>query len=456
MTHRIAAWTLATALVATASLVGAARQSAAPQQNASAERQLEAAIHREQVLGDVKGAIEQYKALAKGANRSVAAQALVRLGECYEKLGESQFKEARSAYDRVLREFGDQGEVVERARARLAALGRPRNTSEVVARLILRDSGEATGHLSADGKLLRRIDAPTGDLIQFDLAAGQASRVTNSGGPDAKQPPMAGTVFSRSGKQVDASYDTSKDGITSQLRVRNLDGSGLRTLYSETGIYAVAVDWSEDGASLLAIRINTMAKGPLELILLSAADGSARVLTRMPPSSVSYQGFKISPDGRHVAFSYVREGNPAQADISVMTTDGRDEAVVAGHPADDRLRAWTPDGRGLLFVSDRSGGWDLWMVPIAAGRQHGEPEVVKKSFGDAELLGVTPDGSSSARPRPRRPSVPRRDRSGDRQGGRAACPGGHAVPERLPHGRRTAKVWPMCHTRAKSGPATTS
>jgi len=71
---------------------------AAPQQTAMAERQLEAAIHREQVLGDVKGAIEQYKKLAQGGNRTVAAQALIRLGQCYERLGETQVKDARATY----------------------------------------------------------------------------------------------------------------------------------------------------------------------------------------------------------------------------------------------------------------------------------------------------------------------------------------------------------------------
>jgi Tol biopolymer transport system component len=77
-----------------------------------------------------------------------------------------------------------------------------------------------------------------------------------------------------------------------------------------------------------------------------------------------------------------------------MTTDGRNEVVVAGHPAEDQLLRWTPDGRSLVFLSDRSGTWDIWTVHITGGKQQGEPELLKKDFGyDADVLGFTPDGS---------------------------------------------------------------
>ena len=77
MTCRHTGWVTAAVLLVAAVLA------AAPQQNASAEKELEAAVHREQVLGDVNGAIEQYNRLAESGNRTVAAQALIRLGHCY-------------------------------------------------------------------------------------------------------------------------------------------------------------------------------------------------------------------------------------------------------------------------------------------------------------------------------------------------------------------------------------
>ena len=76
---------------------------------------------------------------------------------------------------------------------------------------------------------------------------------------------------------------------------------------------------------------------------------------------------RFSPDGRFVAFSLVGEGRPAHGDVYVMTADGRNEMVVAGHPAEDQLLDWTPDGTSLLFRSDRSGTWDIWTVRIAGG-----------------------------------------------------------------------------------------
>jgi tetratricopeptide (TPR) repeat protein len=76
----------------------------------------EAAKKVESVDGDLKGAIERYKTLAQNNDRAVAARALVRLAECYRKLGEA---DARAVYERVVREFADQVESAAAARARL-------------------------------------------------------------------------------------------------------------------------------------------------------------------------------------------------------------------------------------------------------------------------------------------------------------------------------------------------
>ena len=82
---------------------------------------LRAAIEKEEVDGNLDAAIEQYKHIIKiaGANRPVAAQALLRLGGCYEKRGP---EEARKTYEQLIRDYGEQSREVAAARQRLAAL----------------------------------------------------------------------------------------------------------------------------------------------------------------------------------------------------------------------------------------------------------------------------------------------------------------------------------------------
>jgi Tol biopolymer transport system component len=153
------------------------------------------------------------------------------------------------------------------------------------------------------------------------------------------------------------------------------------------------LDWSPDAGSILVLRDDAFSKD--ELALISTADGSARGLRSIASGSMwGFQTASFSPDGRFVAFSSRREGSPPHGDVFLMTADGRNEVVVAGHPADDRLLRWTPDGRSLLFLSDRSGTRDMWAVHINGGKQQGEPELLKKDFGrDSEVLGLAPDGS---------------------------------------------------------------
>jgi hypothetical protein len=89
------------------------------QQN-DVERQLEAAVHREMVTGDITGAIDLYRAILAQAGVPVplAARALLHLGQCQEKLG--QRREARATYARVVRDYAAESAIAAEARAKLS------------------------------------------------------------------------------------------------------------------------------------------------------------------------------------------------------------------------------------------------------------------------------------------------------------------------------------------------
>lgn len=366
-----------------------AAYSAQQARDTRAEVALQAAIKIETIDGDLRAAIEAYKKVAATyeSDRVVAAKALVRVGQCYERLGEAQAKEARAAYGRVVRDFADQTEMAAHARARLAALGA--GGGGLVTRRVLADASNVNGVLTADGKYIRRLDWGGGDVVQFEIASGQTSRITNKGPRTESVYFVEGWAFSRDGKQV--AFDGETKDAGAKLWVRDLDGSNLRALYSESS--AQPFDWSPDGGSILALRKTPGGPGN-QLVLISTADGSVRSLRNIAAAWYMLTRARVSPGGRYVAFSLVGEGRPSHGDVYLMTADGRDEVVVAGHPAEDQLLDWTPDGRSLVFLSDRSGTWDLWAVRIAQGKAQAEPELLKKDFGRyTNVLGFAPDGS---------------------------------------------------------------
>jgi hypothetical protein len=86
----------------------------------SGEQLIEAAIHREIVLGDLPGALERYTAILRDpANpRPVHARALFQQAQCFEKLAKRE--EAQKTYSRLVKDYADQPEFTARARARLA------------------------------------------------------------------------------------------------------------------------------------------------------------------------------------------------------------------------------------------------------------------------------------------------------------------------------------------------
>jgi Tol biopolymer transport system component len=131
--------------------------------------------------------------------------------------------------------------------------------------------------------------------------------------------------------------------------------------------------------------------------LISASDGTARTIKDFKSGAPGK--LSLSSDGQWIAFAYANEvpwrTSSEKRDIYLLAVDGSHEVPLVAHPADDCLLGWTPDGKSILFSSDRSGTWDAWIQPIKNGYAAGDPRLIRRDFGDPKIvpMGFTRDGS---------------------------------------------------------------
>ena len=68
----------------------------------------------------------------------------------------------------------------------------------------------------------------------------------------------------------------------------------------------------------------------------------------------------ISPDGKSVAFSY-------KGDLYVVDSEGGEARQITSNPAYDYSPVWSPDGKTVVFASDRYGNFDIYKVSVEGG-----------------------------------------------------------------------------------------
>ena len=329
-------------------------------------RLFQEAIHLMETKGDYPAALSLFEQVAKGSDRNLAARSLLYAGLCYEKLGK---REARTSYERLIRDFADQTDMITAARARLAALtpagGSPRAGGLAAHRVL--EEFPAFGAISYDGQRLSFFDWTTNDLNLLDLETKQKRTLTGKRSSWAGE--AYGSTHSPDGKQV-AYVWWNAQGVL-ELRVVGLDGTGPRVLYQNAALRHLDVeDWSSDGRSILCnLHLST---GSSQIALVSVGDGGAQVLKTFDWPGPG--GLSLSPDGRYVAYGL-------GGDVFLLAVRGTQETALVENPANDFNPIWTPDGKRILFTSDRTGSLGIWVLSVVDGNPQGAPELLRADMG---------------------------------------------------------------------------
>ncbi len=168
------------------------------------------------------------------------------------------------------------------------------------------------------------------------------------------------------------------------------DSAEPRILWSPTdGDFASVQGWFPGGDRVAAVVIR--ADRSQQIVTVSLADGAVQQIRSVEWGP--WPVLRVSPDGRHLAYSRAISPEDTQKDIYLIAVDGRSESVIVRHAARDELVSWSPAGTHLLFNSDRSGQPGLWAQRIDQGAAVGEPMLVMSNLDVGSGMGITPDGT---------------------------------------------------------------
>jgi len=219
--------------------------------------------------------------------------------------------------------------------------------------------------LSPDGKNFVYVSAPNGnqDIFLSRVGGRNATNLTQKSTADDYQP-----AFSPSGDQL--AFRSERDG--GGIFLMGASGESVRRLTD----YGFFPNWSPDGKELV---FSTVKNDPLhggggtQVWIINVQTGQKRMFLKGHDATAP----AWAPQGNRIAYWGLKE-NSGQRDIWTVGESGKDPIPVTNDPPVDWNPVWSPDGKYLYYISDRSGSMNLQRIRIDQqnGKLLGQPENV--------------------------------------------------------------------------------
>src|SRR5262245_29307428 len=217
--------------------------------------------------------------------------------------------------------------------------------------------GDCSPAFSPDGKRLafvRVISALVGEIYLVSVNGGEPNRLTFDGAG------VSNLAWTPNGREI---VFASRLGGKNRLYRIQVEGGGAEWL-AATGSEAQYPAFSRDG-SRLAWRQNTSDEDIFRLALKSGSENAPPVASLIVSTALEASP-RYSPDGKRIAFVSNRSGSD---EIWVCGSDGENpirltsfRGPLAGSPS------WSPDGKQIVFDCRPEGNADIYVVSAEGGQ----------------------------------------------------------------------------------------
>ena len=229
----------------------------------------------------------------------------------------------------------------------------------------------SVGKISPDGRFLSYANWTSANIAVRDIESVGVRDVTDQG-TWSDQPARWGesSIWSPNGEQV--AYSWYVDG-TPEIRIVSLDSAASpRVVYRNEQARTL---WTHSWSQNLILVEQRIRNGPSQLVVISTQDGTSRIVKQFVEREPT-TGSQLSPDCRHIVFDRPLSKEDSRSNLYLLNVDTGETVLLTTHPGDDNSPNWTPDGRWIVFVSDRRGRRGLWSTRIHDGERVGEPRCI--------------------------------------------------------------------------------
>jgi Tol biopolymer transport system component len=194
--------------------------------------------------------------------------------------------------------------------------------------------------------------------------------------------------------------------VRARAKRRKLEPGDVFAEYEETDIWSLDLDTGRESrlieraaspayaADGRTIAFDARWAGPRRIWIADPLGRNPRQATTDTSEAIVHLRPRWSPDGSRLVFQNVER---TKFDLRVVDPGTRELSFVTNDPYQDLNPVWSPSGRYIYFSSYRSGGLNIWRIPVRPdGTPTGAPEQVTAGAGQDVEIALSPAGTRLA------------------------------------------------------------